>query len=91
MYMTGIRCKVTGATSTTPVGVAKPPTWCENDPDSCTSGPKQMIVINQNEGNNIVGINDGYQADGQQKSANYNMKCGFRDGTYNSLISVVLI
>lgn len=79
MYMQGFKCKVTGATSTIPVAPGKPPTWCEGNSTACTQGAKQMIYFNQQDGTN-VDVSVGYQADGQQKSPNYNMKMGFHDG-----------
>lgn len=38
-----------------------------------------MIFFNQADGNN-VDVSSGYQADGTQKSPNYNMKMGFANG-----------
>lgn len=84
MYMTPFKCKVTGATSTTPVAPGKPPTWCEGNQGACTKGAKQMIYFNQADGNN-VDVSSGYQADGSQKSPNYNMKMGFANGAQNDI------
>ncbi|KAJ7684356.1 hypothetical protein DFH06DRAFT_5071 [Mycena polygramma] len=85
MYMVPYRCKVTGATSTKAVGAAKPPVWCENNAGGCTSGPKQMIYWNQNEGNNIQV--SGMDAAGEPKSPAYNAKCGFPDGAQNDIFT----
>ncbi|KAJ7490931.1 hypothetical protein FB451DRAFT_627974 [Mycena latifolia] len=85
MYHLPYRCKVTGATSTTPVGTGKPPVWCENNADGCTKGPKQMIYWNQADGNNIQV--DGYDAAGESKSPAYNDKCGFPDGAQNDIFT----
>ncbi|KAJ7891382.1 hypothetical protein B0H14DRAFT_2335963 [Mycena olivaceomarginata] len=85
MYHLPYRCKVTGATSTKAVGTPKPPVWCENNPDGCTKGPKQMIYWNQNEGNNIQV--DGLDAAGEPKSPAYNAKCGFPDGAQNDIFT----
>ncbi|KAJ7789847.1 hypothetical protein B0H14DRAFT_3572414 [Mycena olivaceomarginata] len=59
--------------------------WCENNPDGCTKGPKQMIYWNQNEGNNIQV--DGLDAAGEPKSPAYNAKCGFPDGAQNDIFT----
>ena len=78
MYMTPFRCRVTGATSTTPVAAPNPPVWCEGNPSACTKGAKQMIYWNQNERNNIVV--SGLDQAGEPKSPAYNSKLGFPDG-----------
>jgi hypothetical protein len=78
MYHQAFRCRVTGATSTTPVASPKPPVWCEGNPDACTKGAKQMVYWNQAEGNNIWV--DGFDNSGGHKSPGYNGKCGFWDG-----------
>lgn len=78
--MEGFKCTVTGATSTTPLGTPKPAVWCEDDPSKCVSGPKQMLIWNQAEGNNIEV--EGYDLAGSHKSPAYNAKCGFKDGAY---------
>ncbi|KAG6888335.1 hypothetical protein C0992_008800 [Termitomyces sp. T32_za158] len=78
IYHQGFRCKVTGATSTAPVAVAKSPAWCEDDASKCTKGAKQMIYWNQLDGNNVqVSGND---ISGHPKSPAYNQKLGFADG-----------
>ncbi|CAG8690055.1 15437_t:CDS:2, partial [Acaulospora colombiana] len=64
MYMMPHKCKVTGATSTTPLAPAVPPQWCEDDEARCVQGPKQMIFWNQLDGNNVV--TTGTQKDGAQ-------------------------
>jgi hypothetical protein len=78
MYMMPHKCKVTGATSTTPIAPAVPPQWCEEDETQCVQGSKQMIFWNQLDGNNV--ITTGTQKDGDWKSPGYNMKMGFREG-----------
>lgn len=78
MYMEALRCKVIGATSTTPVAPAKPPVWCEGDESKCTAGSKQLIYWHQKEGNNIEV--DGYDLAGWHKSPAYNSKCGWANG-----------
>lgn len=79
MYMEPLRCKVTGATSTTPVATAKPPVWCESDSTECASGAKQLIYWHQAEGNNIEV--DGEDLSGWPKSPAYNAKCGWANGS----------
>ncbi|KAH6919310.1 hypothetical protein BKA70DRAFT_1249801 [Coprinopsis sp. MPI-PUGE-AT-0042] len=81
MYHQAFRCRVTGATSTTPVAAPQPPVWCEGNPDACTKGAKQMVYWNQAEGNNIYV--DGFDNSGGHKSPGYNGKCGFWDGSLN--------
>ncbi|KAG5634885.1 hypothetical protein H0H81_000415 [Sphagnurus paluster] len=83
MYHQGFKCMVTGATSTAPVAVGKPPVWCEDDQSKCTKGAKQMIYWNQQDGNNIqVSGND---LSGHPKSPAYNSKLGFADGAQNDI------
>lgn len=82
MYMEALRCKVIGATSTTPVVPAKPPVWCEDDESKCTSGAKQLIFWHQAEGDNIVVT--GNDLLGEPKSPGYNAKCGWANGSYFS-------
>lgn len=78
--MGGYRCRVTNVKSSArPLAPAKPPVWCEGNPNGCTQGAKQMIYWQQLDGNNIVV--SGTQADGQPKSPGYNMKAGFKNGT----------
>ncbi|KIN97734.1 hypothetical protein M404DRAFT_889294 [Pisolithus tinctorius Marx 270] len=73
IYMEGFKCKVTNATSTTPVGTPKPPVWCEEDQSQCVQGPKQIMIWNQAEGNNIEVSGD--DLSGEPKSPAYNSKC----------------
>ena len=42
MYMEPFRCKVVGHTGSRAVGPAVPPVWCEDDPNHCVKGPKQV-------------------------------------------------
>jgi hypothetical protein len=80
MYMLPYRCNVTGTPGTLPVGLAVPPTWCEDDQANCTPGPKQMIYWNQAEGNNIEV--EGKDLSGAPRSPAYNNKLGFKNGTF---------
>ncbi|KAI6101950.1 hypothetical protein F5141DRAFT_1136681 [Pisolithus sp. B1] len=85
IYMEGFKCKVTNATSTAPVGTPKPPVWCEEDQSQCVQGPKQIMIWNQAEGNNIeVSGND---LSGDPKSPAYNSKCGFQDGAQDDIFA----
>lgn len=87
MYHEAIRCTVTGATSTTPVGTPQAPVWCEDDPSACVTGPKQMLYWHQASGDNIAVT--GYDLAGELKSPAYNAKCGFSDGeskTYGNAV-----
>ncbi|KAK7744327.1 hypothetical protein SLS62_010285 [Diatrype stigma] len=77
MYMQNFRCHVTGTTSTKKVAAAKPAVLCADDPSKCTSGAKQMIVWNQQEGNNWE--------DTRGVSPGYNMKLGFAPGAQNDI------
>lgn len=85
MYMTPFRCKVTGSTSTTPIGTARPPVWCEDDPSKCVTGPKQMIFWHQASGDNIEV--EGFDLAGTLKSPGYNTKCGFHDGAQDDIFT----
>ncbi|KFY94807.1 hypothetical protein V500_03046 [Pseudogymnoascus sp. VKM F-4518 (FW-2643)] len=78
-YMAGYKCKVTGATSTIPLGTAKPPTFCAGDSSTCQAGPKQMIIWNQLEANNISPPNGQFPG--------YNAKNGFANGAQNDIFS----
>ncbi|KIN97736.1 hypothetical protein M404DRAFT_888845 [Pisolithus tinctorius Marx 270] len=85
IYMEGFKCTVTNATSTTPVGTPKAPVWCESDQSECVQGPKQIMIWNQLEGNNIeVSGND---LSGMPKSPAYNAKCGFQNGAQNDIFA----
>ena len=79
MYMLPFKCRVNGASSTTPIAVAKPPVWCEDDTSKCVKGAKQMIYWNQKEGNNIEVT--GSDLSGSPKSPAYNNKLRFSDGS----------
>lgn len=83
MFHGAFKCKVTGATSSTPVAKPKPPVWCEGDANKCVKGSKQMIYWHQNEGNNME--ISGLDNSGQPKSPGYNMKVGFSDGAQNDI------
>ncbi|KAJ7284688.1 hypothetical protein C8J57DRAFT_699715 [Mycena rebaudengoi] len=83
MYMQGFRCKVTGEPGTTPLALAFPPTWCEDDPDNCTTGARQMIYWNQLEGDNI--FVEGNDSRGFPKSPAYNQVLGFQEGAQTDI------
>jgi hypothetical protein len=85
MYQQPFRCRVTGATSTTPVAKAKPPVWCEDNPSACVKGAKQMVYWNQLSGNNINV--EGWDKTGRPKSPGYNMKLGFAGGAQNDIFA----
>ncbi|KAH8925420.1 hypothetical protein BT69DRAFT_1348752 [Atractiella rhizophila] len=87
MYQTPWRCKVTGATSTKKLAVAKPPVWCEDEPDKCVTGSKQMLYWHMKTGNNIEV--DGFQLNGRNKSPAYNTKCGFTEGAQHDIFESV--
>lgn len=80
MYMIGYKCKVTGMTGTAAVAPAKPATWCEDNPSSCTTGARQLIYWNQLEGNNIEV--SGTDLAGDPRSPAYNAKLGFSNGSW---------
>ncbi|KAJ2917948.1 hypothetical protein MD484_g2430, partial [Candolleomyces efflorescens] len=42
MYMEPFRCKVVGHTGSRAVAPAVAPVWCEDDPNHCVKGPKQV-------------------------------------------------
>ena len=75
-YMAGYKCNVTGATSTVPVRTAQPPVYCADDPSKCQAGPKQMIIWNQLEMNNVFPPNG--------ESPGYNTKNGWLPGKLSS-------
>lgn len=81
VYMAGYKCNVTGATSTAPVGTAKPPTYCADDSSKCQAGPKQMIIWNQAEANNVQ-VPSG-------QSPGYNTKNGWAHGKLPYLHCIV--
>jgi hypothetical protein len=81
-YQTPLRCNVTNPGSEVIQTPAKPPTWCEGAPQDCTSGPKQGIYFNVEQSNVVL---TGYQADGSEKSPNYNLKMGFSNGAQNDI------
>lgn len=78
-YMAGYKCNVTGATSTVPLGIAQPPVYCADDPSKCQAGPKQMIIYNQLEKNNVVVPNGA--------SPGYNTEMGFSPGAQNDIVA----
>ncbi|TFK24631.1 hypothetical protein FA15DRAFT_408880 [Coprinopsis marcescibilis] len=85
MYMQPFKCRVTNASSRTPLSAPRAPVWCEGNPDACVSGAKQMIYWNQLERNNIQV--SGLGLSGHPKSPAYNQKCGFADGAQNDIFS----
>jgi hypothetical protein len=74
-YMAGYKCNVTGATSTVPVGTAKPPVYCADDSSKCQAGPKQMVIYNQAEANNVDPPSGA--------SPGYNTKMGWAHGKHS--------
>ena len=78
--MAGGRCNVTGSTNTKPLPNPIPPVWCQNNQKMCVIGPKQIVIWNQAERNNVVV--EGFDAAGQPKSPGYNTKMGFNDGEF---------
>lgn len=76
MYMQNFRCRVINSPSTKAIGLAQKPVPCSDDPSSCISGPKQMIVWNQAEGNNVGNIG---------RSPGYNNKMGYKPGAQNDI------
>ncbi|KAI6101920.1 hypothetical protein F5141DRAFT_1136398 [Pisolithus sp. B1] len=85
IYMEGFKCMVTNATSTTSLGTPSAPVWCEEDQSQCVQGPKQIMIWNQLEGNNIEV--SGLDLSGMAKSPAYNTKCGFNDGAQNDIFA----
>ncbi|KAF9078041.1 hypothetical protein BDP27DRAFT_1310660 [Rhodocollybia butyracea] len=83
MYHMGYRCKVVGQTGDAAVAPGKAPVWCEDDPDRCVQGAKQMLYWNQLEGNNIEV--EGYDLARDPKSPAYNSKCGFKNGAQTDI------
>jgi len=76
--MQGFKCKVTGASPTArTLAKSKAPVFCENEPEKCVKGPKQMLAWQQAEGNNI--------ATRQGVTPNYNMKCGWKEGAQTDI------
>ncbi|EJD40561.1 hypothetical protein AURDEDRAFT_153531 [Auricularia subglabra TFB-10046 SS5] len=85
MYQNAYRCQVTGADPGAPaVGTPQPAAWCESDPDKCVSGPKQMTIAFQADGNNFVSPG-GWQKDNTRPSPGYNMKMGFQPGAQTDI------
>ncbi|KIY71843.1 hypothetical protein CYLTODRAFT_418559 [Cylindrobasidium torrendii FP15055 ss-10] len=78
MYMQGFKCKVVGETGNRALAQAKPPVWCEGEPDKCQTGAKQMVYWHQLDGNNVEV--DGFDSAGMNKSPGYNRKMGFDNG-----------
>ncbi|KZV79310.1 hypothetical protein EXIGLDRAFT_846655 [Exidia glandulosa HHB12029] len=84
VYMHPYRCKVTNARpDARPPARARPPVWCEGNPEGCMRGAKQMVIAHQAEGNNVV--LSGKQADGSWKSPGYNAKMGFAPGAQHDI------
>ncbi|CAE6451815.1 unnamed protein product [Rhizoctonia solani] len=53
MYMNNFQCKITGATSNTPIPQGQVPVRCVGDPSKCVKGAKQPFYWDQAEGNNV--------------------------------------
>ncbi|KAF7288315.1 hypothetical protein HMN09_01406000 [Mycena chlorophos] len=84
IYMTGFRCTVTGTPGKSALALpAIAPTWCQDTPHNCTSGPRQMIFWNQLDGNNIEV--EGYDLSGMPKSPAYNSVLGFKQGAQTDI------
>ncbi|KAG9122696.1 hypothetical protein FRC07_000807 [Ceratobasidium sp. 392] len=77
MYMNGFQCRITGATSNTPVPKGKVPVDCTNDRSKCVKGAKLPMYWDQAEGNNM--FNDIYHP------PMYLDGFGFPDGAQNDL------
>ncbi|KAF2832451.1 hypothetical protein CC86DRAFT_280425 [Ophiobolus disseminans] len=78
MYMQGFKCNVTGASPTAkPLAKAQVPVYCENEPEKCVKGPKQMLAWHQATGNNIETA--------QWVTPNYNHKCGWAEGAQTDI------
>lgn len=77
-YMQGFKCNVTGASSAAaPLAKAQVPTFCENEPEQCVKGAKQMLAWHQATGNNIETA--------QWVTPNYNLKCGWAEGAQTDI------
>ncbi|EJD48785.1 hypothetical protein AURDEDRAFT_60471 [Auricularia subglabra TFB-10046 SS5] len=84
VYMHPYRCKVTNARpEARRPARARPPVWCEDEPERCVKGPKQMVIAHQREGNNVE--LSGKQRDGLWKSPGYNAKMGFAPGAQHDI------
>lgn len=76
--MQGFKCNVTGASPTAkPLAKAQIPVYCENEPEKCVKGAKQMLAAYQAEGNNIETP--------QWVTPNYNQKCGWAEGAQKDI------
>jgi hypothetical protein len=76
--MHGFRCNVTGASpAARPLAKAQAPVYCENEPEKCIKGPKQMLAWQQATGNNIETP--------QGTTPNYNQKCGWQEGAQTDI------
>ncbi|KAI9460394.1 hypothetical protein HD554DRAFT_2133492 [Boletus coccyginus] len=84
MNMFPYKCKViTDSTPPKTIGTPKPAVWCEDDKSKCVEGPKQIMIWNQLDSNNIKV--EGNDLSGYRKSPAYNAKCGFNDGAQNDI------
>ncbi|ELU37011.1 proteasome regulatory subunit 12 [Rhizoctonia solani AG-1 IA] len=54
VYMNNFQCKITGATSNTPIPQGQVPVRCVGDPSKCVKGAKQPFYWDQAEGNNNI-------------------------------------
>jgi hypothetical protein len=76
--MQGFKCNVTNASPTAkPLAKAQLPIYCENEPDKCVKGAKQMLAWQQATGNNIETK--------QGLTPNYNQKCGWAEGAQKDI------
>lgn len=89
--MQGLKCNVTGATSTSPLAAAQAPVYCEDDKTKCVKGAKQMLVWHRTYPSMLYTylckINITIEAVGEDNivtegadSPGYNTKCGWETG-----------
>jgi len=79
MYMQGFKCRVTGSNSNRRLAPAQPPRFCGNNSNDCVRGAKQMIVVEQAEGNNVV------RPPHPDHHVAYDSKMGFQPGAQNDI------
>jgi hypothetical protein len=76
--MQGFKCNVTNTSPTAkPLAKAQVPVYCENEPERCVKGAKQMLAWHQATGNNIETK--------QGLTPNYNQKCGWAEGAQKDI------
>ena len=84
MYMVPYRCKVIPGPEPKTIGSPKPPRWCGDDINNCVGGPKQVMIWNQLDGNNVDV--DGTDQWGNSLNPMYNSNWGFPDGACARLL-----